>query len=221
MNEARLHLPANQPGSRLLSVAAQAVSVLAHPLFIPALVAAMLLYWHPISCLLLPPSMRVRMMAMVVVNTIMFPGLLLLLLWRLGFVKSIAMRTQRERYIPLAASLLFYFWAYYVSRSIDGVPPAFLQWMLGVFLCGCAAEFTNIFKKISLHMIGMGGVVAFLAWQQAVDAHWPGFSAPLALVLAGLVGSARLIKNAHSPSQVYAGFLAGLICQLAAGVMVG
>jgi len=116
---------------------------------------------------------------------------------------------------------LFYFWAYYVSRSIEAVPPAFLQWMLGVFLCGCAAEFTNIFKKISLHMIGMGGLVAFMAWQQATDAHWPTWWVPMALLLAGLVGTARLLKNAHAPSEVYAGFLAGIICQLAAGLMVG
>jgi membrane-associated phospholipid phosphatase len=93
--------------------------------------------------------------------------------------------------------------------------------MLGVFLCGCAAEFTNIFKKISLHMIAMGGLVAFMAWQQATDAHWPVWWVPMTLLLAGLVGTARLLKNAHAPSEVYAGFLAGIICQLAAGVMVG
>ena len=200
---------------------AQAVSILLHPLFIPAVVTALLLYWHPVNRLLVEPQLRVRLMAMVVVNTILFPALLVLLLWRLGFMKSVEMRTQRERYIPLAASLLFYFWAYYVSRSIEAVPPAFLQWMLGVFLCGCAAEFTNIFKKISLHMIGMGGLVAFMAWQQATDAHWPTWWVPMALLLAGLVGTARLLKNAHAPSEVYAGFLAGIICQLAAGLMVG
>jgi hypothetical protein len=32
------------------------------------------------------------------------------------------------------------------------------------------------------------------------------------------VGTARLIRNAHEPSDIYAGYLAGVICQVAAGI---
>ena len=206
--------------SKSLKAFAQFVSIVVHPLFIPAIVTFVLLYVHPVNSIVMDPGLRLRMQAMVLINTILFPGLLVLLLYKLGFAKSLQMETQRERFIPLAASLLFFFWAYYVTRNTEGLPLGFRHWMLGIFLCGCAAEFTNIFKKISLHLIGLGGLVAFSGWQQATDMHWPIFMLPLSILLAGLVGTARLIRGAHEPSEIYAGFFAGIICQLAAAFMV-
>jgi hypothetical protein len=115
---------------------------------------------------------------------------------------------------------MFYFWAYYVSRNLEAIPQSLQQWLLGVFLCSCAAMFVNIFRKISLHAIGMGGTIAFAAWQQATDNHWPHFKLLASMLLAGMVGTARLIRSAHKPADVYAGYLAGAICQWASGVIL-
>lgn len=204
--------------SKPLRVAAQAVSYLVHPAFIPAAVAAILLFLHPVNVLLVPFEMRIRIMAMIFINTVLFPTLVVFLLWRLGFAKNMFLETQKERIIPLVVSIIFYFWAYYVGRNIEYIPQALQQWLMGVFLCSCAAMFTNIFKKISLHTIGIGGFVAFCVWQQATDMHWKSGWLMIGLLLAGLVGTARLIRNAHEPSDVYAGYLAGAICQVAAGI---
>lgn len=201
-----------------LSPVAQLISWFAHPLFVPVLIAGVLLFMHPINELMVPYDVRIRIMAMVFINTVLFPGLLAFLLYRLGFMKSIYMESQRDRIIPLVVGIMFYFWAYYVSRNLEAIPVALQQWLLGVFLCSCAAMFTNIFKKISLHGIGMGGAIAFCAWQQATDGHWPHFLLIPIILLAGLVGTARLIRSAHEPSDVYAGYLAGAICQVAAGI---
>jgi hypothetical protein len=205
--------------ARPLRVIAQVVSYLVHPLFIPAYMAAALLFWHPIIKLLLPHEIRIRIMAMVLINTVLFPGLIVFLLYRLRFINNLYMETMKERIIPLTAGLIFYFWAYYVGRNLDVVPPALQQWLLGVFLCSCAAMFTNIFKKISLHSLAIGGVVSFCGWQMVTDRHWPGSWLIIALLLAGLVGTARLIRQAHEPSDIYAGYLAALICQVAAGLV--
>ena len=128
---------------------------------------------------------------------------------------------QKERIIPLVGGLIFYFWAYYVGRNLEYMPPSLQQWLLGVFLCSCAAMFTNIFKKISLHSIGVGGFITFCALQQATDPHWQGKWLFIGLLAGGLVGTARLVKNAHEPSEVYAGYLAGIICQVAAAIALG
>ncbi|MES2645713.1 MAG: hypothetical protein V4717_02470 [Bacteroidota bacterium] len=204
--------------SRSLRFFAQVVSWIAHPLFIPAIITGVLLFLHPINQLMIPYESRIRIMAMVFINTILFPGLLVFLLFRLGFLKSMYMETMKERIIPLTVNLMFYFWAWYVSRNIEAIPVALQQWLLGVFLCSCAAMFTNIWKKISLHTIGIGGMITFCAWQQATDQHWPFFILIPAVIIAGLVGTARLIRNAHEPSEIYAGYLAGFICQVAAGI---
>lgn len=206
---------------KALRGAASLISYLLHPLFVPALVAVLLLFVHPIYTLLEPHDVRVRLMAMVAINTILFPGLIAFLLYKLGFMKSLQMETQRERIIPLAGAILFYFWAFYVSRNLDSVPPALKQWLLGVFLASCFANFINIWKKISLHSMGMGGLMAFCAWQQATDPYWDPQYLLWALLLGGLVGTARLIKNAHTNSELYLGYLGGIACQVAAGIITG
>ena len=213
------------PGSPIIfsktwRVAAQFFSYLFHPVFIPSAIAAFLLLLHPINTLLVPYDIRIRIMAMVVLNTLFFPVLTMLLLWRLKFIQNLYLETMRERIIPLNVSIIFYFWAFYVGRNLEAIPPSLQQWLLGVFLGSCAAMFTNIFKKISLHAIGMGGLVAFCAWQQAVDIYWPGWLFPASLLIAGLVGSSRLIRHAHEPSEIYIGYLVGAACQLAGSLIL-
>jgi membrane-associated phospholipid phosphatase len=79
--------------------------------------------------------------------------------------------------------------------------------------------FVNIWKKISLHAIGIGGFAAFCGWQQVTDANWSHYWLIAAVLVAGLVGTSRLIRKAHIPSDIYAGYLAGLVCQVAAGIV--
>ena len=206
--------------SKPLMAFAQFISWLAHPLFVPALIAGVLLFVHPINQLMIPYPVRIRIMAMVGINTVLFPGLLALLLYRLGFMKSIYMESQKDRIIPLVVGIMFYFWAFYVGRNLDVIPASLQQWLLGVFLSSCAAMFTNIWKKISLHAIGMGGAISFCAWQQATDNHWPAYLLIPVLIIGGLVGTARLVRGAHEPSDIYAGYLAGALCQVAAGIVL-
>lgn len=207
--------------SKPLRAIAQAVSYLAHPVFIPVIMAAILLFRHPINILIVSPEQRVRIFIMIVINTLLFPTLIVFLLWRLKFIKNMLLENQKERIIPLVASIIFYFWAYYVGRNLEYIPQPLQQWLMGVFLGSCAAMFTNIFKKISLHTIGLGGFITFCAWQQATDAYWPAGLLMIGLVVGGLVGTARLVRGAHEPSDVYAGYLAGAICQVAAGIAMG
>jgi hypothetical protein len=194
---------------------AQIFSYLLHPVFVPGAMAAWLLMGHPMFTLLLDEQVRVRLLAMVLLNTVLFPVLIAFLLWRLGFTKSLQMETQRERIYPLIINIIFYFWAWNVSRNLENIPLPLVQWLLGVFLCGSAAMFTNIFMKISLHTIAMGGLMMFSLMMVLTDPFSPVWLLVLALLLAGFTGTARLIREAHLPGEIYAGYLAGAICQLA------
>jgi hypothetical protein len=212
-------LPEEQ--SRPVRIGAQLFSYLLHPLFIPAVVSWLLLYRHTVYFLVIDDQSRIRLLAMIVVVTLFFPAFVVFLLWRLKFISNLYLETQRERIIPLNVSIIFYFWAYYVSRNLDVVPPALVQWLMGVFITASAALFTNIFFKISLHTLAFGGAITFMAWQLATDPHWPRLWLLITMLLAGIAGTARLARRAHSPSEIYAGYLAGAICQIAAGLASG
>lgn len=199
---------------------AQVVSYLFHPLFVPIIVVWMLLYLHPINYLLTDGGIRVRLMAMTFINTVLLPGFVVFLLWRLKFIPNMYLENRRDRIIPLNVVLIFYFWAFYIGRNLEAIPPAMQQWLLGVFIASCAAMFTNIFFKISLHTIAAGGALLFFVLQARADLHWPlGWLAPV-VVLAGLVGTARLLRSAHAPGEIYAGYLAGAISQAAAAFIM-
>lgn len=158
---------------------------------------------------------------MVLVNTILFPVLITVLLWRLGFTKSLQLETQRERIFPLVINIIFYFWAWNVSRNLDAVPLPLVQWLLGIFLCASAAMFTNIYMKVSLHTIAMGGLLAFSFLMTLTDPFFPAWILPATLLIAGITGTSRLLRQAHLPGEVYGGYLAGIICQVAAWFIAG
>lgn len=199
---------------------AQVVSYIFHPLFVPIIVVWLILYQHPINYLLTDAPIRLRLMAMTFINTVFLPGFVIFLLWRLKFIPNMYLESLKDRIIPLNVVLIFYFWAFYVGRNLEAIPVAMQQWLMGVFLASCAAMFCNIFFKISLHTIAAGGAVMFFVIRMSADAYWPmWWLAPVVLV-AGIVGTARLLRNAHNPGEVYAGYLAGALCQLAAMLII-
>ncbi|MES2775460.1 MAG: hypothetical protein V4722_14895 [Bacteroidota bacterium] len=203
-----------------LKVAAKLLSYLFHPIFIPAMVTAVLMWLHPINKLLIDDFNKPRMLAMVFLYTGFFPAFAVFLLWRLKFIKSIFLRTRKERIIPFVIAMFFFFWIYYVSRNLDTFPLSLKQFLMGVFLSSASALFSNIYTKISMHGLAVGGMVGFSFVQQFGDASWQSNWSLAALFIAGAVCTARLILKAHRPVDVYSGFFIGVLCQVAASFMV-
>ena len=201
------------PVIRLL---AKIFSYLFHPLFIAAYVTVLLLWLEPVNKLLISNSNKPRMLAMVILYTIIFPAFSVFLLWRLQFIKSIYLHTQKERIIPLVTSMFFFFWIYYVSRNLEYFPLSLKNLFLGIFLSSAIALFVNAFNKISMHGLAMGGLVSFFFIQQFTDAYWNPYWSIIALIIAGMVCSSRLILKAHRSLEIYLGVFMGSACQVIA-----
>jgi hypothetical protein len=202
-----------------LRIVAQLLSYLLHPLFVPTYVTAFLLYVHPSCFAGNSPDDKARTLALVAINTIVFPGITVLLLKGLGFVQSIFLRTQKDRIIPYIASGTYYFWAFWVLKN-QGFPPLIVGFMMGVFICTYAALLVNIYQKISMHALGMGGVIGLfliILYSNTMLMTWP---LAAALLLAGLVGTARLLLGDHRPKDVYSGLVLGAVCQVVAAFFV-
>jgi hypothetical protein len=216
MNTNSTTLPNLAPQAPPIKWAANLLSFVFHPMFIPLLVAAVLLYVHPIHRLLISDFNKPRLLAMVFLYTGFFPAIAVFLMWRLGFIKSIYLKNQQERIIPFVVAMFFIFWVYHVSRNLESFPLALRMFLLGVFLSSASALFANIYTKISVHAIAMGGMVGFAFVQHFTDYNWPANLSLLALLIAGAVCTARLLLNAHKPVDVYAGFFTGVACQVVA-----
>ncbi len=198
------------------------ISVVFHPLFIPAIVTWYLVFLQP--GLFTGYSAYEKKMVLIRVgyNTIFFPALTVLLLKGIGFLKNIYLRTQRERIIPYIATNIFYFWTYLVLKNQEGIPPILTSFVLGIFLASSLALIANIYFKISMHGLGVGafsGIMMLLVFTGFPYAVF--LPAMIVFILTGVVATSRLIVSNHSPFEIYTGILIGIICQLVAYYVVG
>ena len=125
----------------------------------------------------------------------------------------------KVKYIPLIGAMTFYFWVYHVFSNIQPQPPFILRvLLLGSFWGVIVIFMVNIFFKASIHTLAAGGVlgiVIILMILSPVSMALPLF---VVLIIAGLIGSARLLLGAHTPAQIYTGYVLGVLVQLAAYV---
>ena len=198
---------------------AHLLSYVFHPLFIPFYVCWFLEFVHPSYFSGYSASGKSRVLLMVTLNAIFFPLVAVLLLKGLGFLESIVTPTQKDRILLYVSSMTFFFWAQYSLREQPEIPRILVAFMFGVFISSSAALIANIYFKISMHAIGMGGLIgiAFVIMQQnTMLMTWP-LSA--ALLIAGLVCTSRLIISDHTQKEIYAGLLVGFACQLVGGII--
>ncbi len=199
--------------SLIIKLLANFFSYLFHPIFIPLYVTWMLAFIHPNYFVGFSTMGKYKILLLVAINAFAFPLITVLLLKGLGFINSIFLRTQKDRIIPYIASMTFFFWTQYVLREQNFVPRILVAFMFGVFISSSAALIANIYHKISMHAIGMGGMLGlFLVVMQQNTMLMTG---PLTFVLltTGIVCTSRMIVSNHQPKEIYTGLMVGLICQ--------
>ena len=144
----------------------------------------------------------------VFVTTYLLPSLTAMLLFQRGKIQSLQMEQSRERNIPFLATAIFYVACFYFLQKIPVVR------VLGYAILGAAISIfisflINLRWKISIHMVGIGGLMGLL-YVFSQQLHFS-FLIPVVAVaiIAGALGSSRLAVSTHVPAQIYAGFLLG------------
>lgn len=159
-----------------------------------------------------PLKLKLVLTITVFAFTFLLPSLNLLILYKLNYVSSLKIENRKERTFPLIMTSLCYFGLFYMIYDFN-IWPAIKLFILGAGLCILCAAIINLWWQISAHMIGIGGLVGVLL-AISFFMQIPIFYAITAcLLVAGLVGFARLKLNAHTSSQVYAGFVFGCLMQ--------
>lgn len=197
-----------------ISVAAQLFSYIFHPLFIPVIATWYLAfnlqgYFTGIS-----PHDKLLTIIKVAVNTVFFPGVTILLLKAVGFIKSIFVKTQRERIFIYVIANFFYFWMYLVFRSQPEVPPILTGFIFGIFLASSVGLIANIYFKISMHALGVGALSGLMLLIVFSGVSYNVFlPATIAFLITGIVCTSRLIVSDHNPFEIYSGIFFAIICQ--------
>ena len=192
-----------------------------HPLFIPVIAAWYLAFLQPGYFTGMPSQEKWMIVIRVGYNTIFYPALTVLLLKAVGFIKSILLKTQRERIIPYIATNIFYFWMYLVFKNQEEVPLILTSFIFGIFLASSVALIANIYFKISMHALGVGAlsglmlIIIFSGLSYAIF-----LPAMLVFIITGLVCTSRMIVSNHTPFDIYSGILFGILSQFIAHAFI-
>jgi hypothetical protein len=209
----------NRPYS-LITLPAQFFSFVFHPLFIPVYVVYFIAFIHPSYFSGFSRQGKIQAMFIVALNGVFFPLLSVLLLKAVGFIQSVFLHTQKDRIIPYMASSIFYFWTFHVFRELPQFPVILPAFFFGVLLACSVALMTNIYYKISMHAIGMGGLLGIfliIMKSNTMLMTWP---LCIAFLLTGIVCTCRLIISNHTNREIYMGLLSGMLCQLASAFII-
>ena len=161
------------------------------------------------------PKILSGWLGMILINTILFPVILLLLLKGLGFISSIYLHNVKERVIPLIGVMVFYFWPYLVAKNVHAPFPARVL-LLGNFWGITVVFLITIFMKISMHTSGIGSLLGFVFVLMLSTHSFLPLPLAAALVAALLVGWARYQAGAHNKSELIIGYAMGIFAQLGA-----
>jgi len=207
--------PQEQKQSLLLSIPAKIISYLFHPLFIPTYIFIFLVKQFPVEFSDITLWKLKLKVFSVFWMTAFFPAFAVFLLWRLKLSESIYLRTQKERVIPYFVTMFFYWWMYYLSKNQTDQPLVLKFFYFGIFWSSIIGVIINNFIKISLHTIGAGSALMALLLFAFYYQTNLGLAISCAVLLTGIIATARLLVSNHTTLEIYTGLGLGVICQIA------
>lgn len=199
--------------SAFLHVVATVLSYIFHPLFVIAWVVLYLLYRNNLVFIGVADDQKIIVFLRVFSTSIFLPLITVLLLKGLGFIQSIQLRTQKDRIIPYVACITFFFWTFYVSKTL-GDPVELRAFLLCAFIAASASLIINNYMKVSMHAMSAGGLLAFfilLLFANKIDEV---VSLLLAVLITGVICTSRFIASDHKPGEITMGFVVGVLLQL-------
>ena len=188
------------------------LSTVFHPLLIPTYGIAIALYTS---------YMRIfgdRLLGIVIVGvlltTCILPSLGIYILYKLGHISDFRLHERTERTIPYLINFACYVACYlYLYRF--GIPSWIIAFIAGAIVALIISLFINRYWKISAHMVAAGSMVTLVFLMSFYSLMLTPYILPLqiaSVLLAGAIGSSRILLKRHTLGQVGAGFALGILC---------
>lgn len=190
---------------------ARIMSMIFTPFYLPIVGLIALFIFSYMS--LLPMMYKLVMLAMVYLLTVVAPSQLIHL-YRLcqGWTSHELGRKER-RLVPYIISIVCYF-ACFFWMEYRNTPRVISIIVVVALTIQMVCALINIWWKISTHTAAIGGVAGGLVSYSIAFSFNPLWWLCFVLILAGAVGTARMILRQHSLSQVVGGFLIGAACAI-------
>lgn len=192
---------------------ARILSAIFSPFYLPVVGLIALLLFSTLS--FLPWQAKLYVFIVVYSFTILLPTALIRIYRRYNGWSVTDITTKERRMIPYLISIVSYFLCYYII-SANHIPYSIGSIVVASLLIQLVCGIINQWYKISTHMAAIGGVMGGIMAFSLIYSFNPVWWLCLVLVMAGLVGSSRMILRQHTLGQVVTGFLTGWLCAIIA-----
>ena len=188
---------------------AKVLSVLFTPFYLPILGLLILFIFSYLS--LLPLTYKLFLLLMFYLFTVFLPTALIRFYRRYQGWTLIELGSRERRAIPYVISIFSYLLCYYIMAATH-VPHFMGSILIAALVIQVACAIINLFITISTHTAAIGGVTGALLAFSVIFSFNPVWWLCIVLLLAGMVGTSRMILRQHSLRQVVLGYLAGVAC---------
>ena len=190
---------------------ARVISMVFTPFYLPIVGLLALVFLSYLS--LMPLSYKLQVLALVYFFTILLPTVLIHFYRRYQGWNLIELGHKERRMVPYVISILCYFFCVYILDFLH--IPHFMGTIVSAALAiQIVCALINVWWKISTHTSAIGGVAGALFVFGELFGFNPIWWLCLVLILAGILGTSRMILRQHSLAQVVTGFLVGVICSV-------
>ena len=190
---------------------ARVVSMVFTPFYLPIVGLMALFFLSYLS--LMPTAYKLQVLTLVYFFTILLPTVLIHLYRTYNGWNLIELGHREKRMVPYVISILCYFFCVYIMDMLH--IPHFMGTIVSAALAiQIVCALINVWWKISTHTSAIGGVAGALFVFGELFGFNPVWWLCLVMILAGLMGTSRMILRQHSLSQVVAGFWVGVICSV-------
>ena len=190
------------------------ISLFLHPLFMPIFVIFLSIqYVEHIHFIFSSSPYAHYIYLATLVFTFILPLLTFFYFLRVKKIDSFEMTSKEERDKPLLATIIIILIGSPVFFAASKLMPVLSIIYISSLIILIVAYLVTKFWKISLHMLSIGGASGTLI---ALNYMYGGvyYLTISFILLSGLLGYARLAEDAHTPSQVYVGYILGFVIQI-------
>lgn len=194
--------------NKVLQASARIISAIFHPLLIPTL-GFLFLFNSEFYFSILPWALKKYMLLVVFITTGFLPAISIFVL-SINSKFDINMEKNTDRTLALIISAVSYYIGYLFLKRLPSFP-VYNILLIGSVLVQVILLPISMRWKISIHSAAIGGLVGGVLSLAFRLQENPVLLLSTVIIMAGLIGTSRLILSKHSQSQIYAGFTVGFL----------
>lgn len=162
---------------------------------------------------MMPWSYKLIVLGVVYCFTILMPVLTIFLFRKINGFTHAELSRRKRRYMPYLFTIISYIFCLLMMQRLN-LPWYMTNIILAALIIQVVCVLLNIWWKLSEHMAGAGAVIGGLVAFSALFDYNPVWWLCVFILVAGMLGTARIILRHHTLGEVTGGFVIGLCSSL-------